>query len=167
MRTSSVSHAWRASSRRRSELAQRRKTTHWIWFIFPQMLGLGKSARSQKYRIRSREEALAYLEHPILGPRLLECTLLVSRYKDAVIGDILPHPDDLQFHSSMTLFQASRSSPTRSIDFSGAQLTKRRWRCFAVSRRRIARKKTRRWAEPKAARFRFDRKRMIDFKKFT
>jgi uncharacterized protein (DUF1810 family) len=79
------------------------------------MLGLGKSARSQKYRIRSREEALAHLKHPILGPRLLECTLLVSQYKDAVIGDILPHPDDLKFHSSMTLFQAS------SIDFPGAQ----------------------------------------------
>ena len=74
-------------SRRRSEFAQHRKTTHWIWFII-------------------REEALAYLEHPILGPRLLECTLLISRCKDAAIGDILPHPDDLKFHSSMTLFQA-------------------------------------------------------------
>jgi len=109
----------------RSELARGRKTSHWIWFIFPQMHGLGQSARSQKYGIRSREEALAYLAHPILGSRLLECTSLVNRCKDAPIGDVLPYPDDMKFHSSMTLFHAvsSRQEFADALDrfFGGAR----------------------------------------------
>lgn len=88
----------------RAELARGRKTSHWIWFVFPQLYGLGQSARSQKFGIRSREEAEAYLAHPILGPRLLECTALVCQCKHASIGDIFPYPDDMKFHSSMTLF---------------------------------------------------------------
>jgi uncharacterized protein (DUF1810 family) len=89
-----------------AELARGRKTSHWIWFIFPQLYGLGQSARSQKYGIRARAEAAAYLAHPILGARLIECTALVSEHKNSPVGDIFPYPDDKKFHSSMTLFHA-------------------------------------------------------------
>ncbi len=82
-----------------TELRRGRKTSHWIWFIFPQMRGLGRSATSQEFGIKSLDEARAYLEHPILGPRLRECTRLANDV-DQVFG----YPDDLKFRSSMTLF---------------------------------------------------------------
>ena len=91
----------------RRELAAGRKETHWIWFIFPQMLGLGRSHMSQKFGIASKAEARNYLEHRILGSRLRECTRLVLAVPDHSIGSILGYPDDLKFRSSMTLFAAA------------------------------------------------------------
>ncbi|MGN6285094.1 MAG: DUF1810 domain-containing protein [Afipia sp.] len=86
------------------ELRNGRKQSHWMWFIFPQIAGLGHSAMAQRYAIASRDEAIAYLDHAVLGPRLRECTLLVNDWPGRPIGQILGHPDDLKFHSSMTLF---------------------------------------------------------------
>jgi uncharacterized protein (DUF1810 family) len=86
------------------ELASGRKTTHWIWFIFPQIAGLGQSYMAREFAIRSRAEAEAYLNHPVLGPRLRECTRLVNQVEGHSIGEILGWPDDLKFRSSMTLF---------------------------------------------------------------
>lgn len=87
-----------------AELNRGHKTTHWIWFIFPQLKELGRSETAQHYGIGSLEEAKAYFAHPVLGSRLLECTKLVCRHKDKSIGDIMAYPDDLKLHSSMTLF---------------------------------------------------------------
>jgi uncharacterized protein (DUF1810 family) len=75
-----------------------------MWFIFPQIKGLGYSAVAAKFAISSREEAVAYLEHPILGPRLAECTRLVILVEGRTINQILGYPDDLKFRSCMTLF---------------------------------------------------------------
>src|ERR1700681_2727136 len=86
------------------ELAAGRKRSHWMWFVFPQIAGLGSSHRAQRYAISSRAEAAAYLAHQGLGPRLRECTRLVTRVPDRSIHDIFGSPDDLKFHSSMTLF---------------------------------------------------------------
>jgi uncharacterized protein (DUF1810 family) len=87
-----------------SELRAGRKTSHWIWFIFPQIKGLGHSATAREFAILSREEAAAYAAHPILGPRLRECTRLVNAIGGRGIRQILGTPDDLKFRSSMTLF---------------------------------------------------------------
>ena len=94
-----------------AELRQGRKQSHWMWFIFPQFAGLGLSAMAQRFAIRSREEAVAYLGHGVLGPRLRECTALVNAVEARTIHDILGSPDDLKFHSSMTLFAAVSSEP--------------------------------------------------------
>jgi uncharacterized protein (DUF1810 family) len=90
-----------------AELRAGRKRSHWIWFIFPQMKGLGQSPQSFHYGIGSLEEAQAYLRHPILGPRLAECTLLVNQAEGRSIREILGAPDDMKFRSSMTLFAAA------------------------------------------------------------
>ncbi|MGL4264351.1 MAG: DUF1810 domain-containing protein [Afipia sp.] len=87
-----------------SELRAGRKQSHWMWFIFPQIEGLGHSAMAQRYAISSRAEALAYLDHPVLGPRLRECTALVNAVIGRGIHAILGSPDDMKFKSSMTLF---------------------------------------------------------------
>lgn len=87
-----------------SELRAGRKQSHWMWFIFPQIEGLGFSAMAQQYAVRSRAEALAYLDHPVLGPRLRECTRLVNAVAGKDIHAILGSPDDIKFRSSMTLF---------------------------------------------------------------
>ena len=96
------------------ELRQGRKQGHWIWFIFPQLKGLGQSFMSNRFGIASAEEAGAYLAHPILGPRLRECTSLVNGVEGASVGEIFGYPDDLKFRSSMTLFAhvSSGSSPS-------------------------------------------------------
>jgi uncharacterized protein (DUF1810 family) len=94
-----------------AELAAGRKQSHWMWFVFPQVAGLGFSAMAQRYAIASRTEAEAYLAHPILGHRLLECTRLVLAVTGRTIHDILGAPDDMKFHSSMTLFGAVSSDP--------------------------------------------------------
>jgi uncharacterized protein (DUF1810 family) len=94
-----------------SELRSGRKRTHWMWFIFPQIAGLGHSAMARRYAIASRGEALAYLEHPVLGSRLLGCTQTVCGIQNRSIGEILGSPDDLKFGSSMTLFHAVSSHP--------------------------------------------------------
>jgi len=92
-----------------SELRDGCKRGHWMWYIFPQIRGLGHSALSVKYSISSLEEAKAYLRHPILGPRLSECTRLVNRVEGRTIDDIFGYPDDMKFHSSMTLFAHATS----------------------------------------------------------
>jgi uncharacterized protein (DUF1810 family) len=88
----------------RSELRAGRKTSHWIWFIFPQIKGLGHSATAREFAISSRDEAAAYAAHPVLGPRLRECTSLMNAIEGRGITQILGTPDDLKFRSSMTLF---------------------------------------------------------------
>jgi len=86
------------------ELRGRRKESHWMWYIFPQIIGLGKSHISQKYALGSIDEATAYVQHPILGNRLHECTEIVVRTKGSTVEQIFGYPDNLKFHSSMTLF---------------------------------------------------------------
>jgi uncharacterized protein (DUF1810 family) len=87
-----------------AELSNGRKTSHWMWFVFPQIEGLGASPLARKYSISSLAEAKAFLAHPILGPRLSECASLVNRIEDRRIGEIFGAPDDMKFRSSMTLF---------------------------------------------------------------
>lgn len=87
-----------------SELRAGMKTSHWMWFIFPQLRGLGRSPSAIEYAISGRDEASAYLQHPILGPRLKECTQLVLDVKDRSVEEIFGSPDDMKFRSSMTLF---------------------------------------------------------------
>jgi uncharacterized protein (DUF1810 family) len=77
-----------------------------MWFIFPQIAGLGFSAMAQRFAIGSRAEAAAYLEHDLLGPRLSECTRLVIAASEKTIADIFGSPDDIKFRSCMTLFDA-------------------------------------------------------------
>jgi uncharacterized protein (DUF1810 family) len=89
------------------ELMAGRKETHWIWFIFPQLAGLGLSPMSQKFGLSSKADAVAYLDHGILGPRLRECTQLILKLSNRPIDQILGYPDDLKFRSSMTLFAAA------------------------------------------------------------
>ena len=86
------------------ELKNGKKKTHWMWFIFPQITGLGYSAMSQKYAIKSKAEAIAYLEHPILGNRIKECTQLVIDVNEKPVLEIFGSPDNMKFHSSITLF---------------------------------------------------------------
>ena len=86
------------------ELPEGRKRSHWMWFIFPQLRGLGYSAMAYEYGIASRAEAVAYLEHPVLGARLRECTRSVNAVEGRSAHDIFGSPDDLKFCSSMTLF---------------------------------------------------------------
>lgn len=89
-----------------AELKAGRKKTHWIWFIFPQVEGLGHSAMSQRYAIKSVSEAVAYLAHPLLGIRLAECTHAVLGVVGRSAHEIFGSPDDMKFRSSMTLFDA-------------------------------------------------------------
>jgi len=93
-----------------AELRAGRKTSHWMWFVFPQLRGLGHSAMAQRYGIASLDEARAYLEHPLLGARLAGCTQLVI---DAARSpaDIFGSPDDLKFRSCMTLFDRASVGP--------------------------------------------------------
>src|ERR1700677_173539 len=89
-----------------AEMSHGRKQTHWMWFIFPQIAGLGFSAMAQRFAIGSPAEAVAYLEHDLLGPRLVECTRLVMGASEKPIIDILGPPDDMKFRSCITLFDA-------------------------------------------------------------
>src|SRR5882762_948409 len=88
----------------RRELRAGRKESHWMWFIFPQIEGLGQSPMASRYAISSREEAEAYLAHPILGTRLRECTRLVNLVQRRSVEEIFGYPDNLKFRSCMTLF---------------------------------------------------------------
>ena len=94
-----------------AELRSGRKTSHWMWFVFPQVAGLGSSPMAQQYAIGTPDEARAYLEHPVLGARLLKCTQLLLDVKGRDIRDVLGYPDDLKFRSSMTLFAAIEGAP--------------------------------------------------------
>jgi uncharacterized protein (DUF1810 family) len=91
------------------ELRAGRKESHWMWFIFPQLRGLGSSPMAVRYAIASLAEARAFLDHPVLGPRLRECTALVVAARRVAIEDVFGAPDDLKFRSSMTLF--ARATP--------------------------------------------------------
>jgi uncharacterized protein (DUF1810 family) len=86
------------------ELGRGCKTSHWIWFIFPQIKGLGRSANAEHFGLRSLDEARAYAAHPVLGPRLRLVTELVNAVTERSIQEILGSPDDLKFRSCMTLF---------------------------------------------------------------
>ena len=88
----------------RAELSTGQKTSHWMWFIFPQIQGLGRSYTSQKFAITSLTEAKAYLEHELLGPRLRQCTALVNAVEGRSAYEIFDSPDDMKFRSCMTLF---------------------------------------------------------------
>jgi uncharacterized protein (DUF1810 family) len=94
----------------RDELQAGQKESHWMWFVFPQIKGLGLSPTAQKYAISGIEEAKAYLNHSLLGFRLRECTQLVNAVNGRTIEEIFSYPDHLKFHSSMTLF--SHVQPT-------------------------------------------------------
>ena len=87
-----------------AELREGRKESHWMWFVFPQIKGLGQSQTANTFSISSREEAEAYLSHPILGPRLRECTRLVNLVDGRSSEEIFGYPDYLKFRSCMTLF---------------------------------------------------------------
>ena len=98
------------------ELRAGRKESHWMWFVFPQIAGLGQSPTSIRYAISSLEEATAYLAHPVLGPRLRECATLVPPSKGESAPDIFGPVDSMKFRSSMTLFRAQRIRRFRSSD---------------------------------------------------
>ncbi len=95
----------------RRELAAGAKRSHWMWFIFPQLRSLGRSETARFYGLAGLEEARAYLGHPVLGPRLLECVGLVDHVQGKTALQILGSPDDLKFRSCLTLFAAIRPSP--------------------------------------------------------
>ena len=96
-----------------SELRAGRKRSHWMWYVFPQIVGLGNSAMSYRYGITSEDEARAYLAHPVLGPRLIECAEVVLAIENRSAHEILGSPDDLKLKSSATLF--AHVSPPGSV----------------------------------------------------
>ena len=101
------------------ELARGRKESHWIWYIFPQIVGLGNSEATKIFSIKSLEEGRAYLEHPVLGPRLVEACEILLTLKGTSINEVMGFPDDLKLLSSMTLFETfseSNSVFTRIIE---------------------------------------------------
>jgi uncharacterized protein (DUF1810 family) len=95
------------------ELRAGRKRSHWMWFVFPQIRGLGSSPMAMQYAISGLEEARAYLRHPVLGARLRECAGIVSGVEGKTVEEIFGYPDDLKFHSSMSLFAKASDSPDR------------------------------------------------------
>jgi uncharacterized protein (DUF1810 family) len=88
------------------ELGAGRKTSHWMWFVFPQLKPLGRSATARFYGLDGRADALAYWRHPLLGPRLVECTRLVLATRGRTVHEIFGSPDDLKLRSCVTLFDA-------------------------------------------------------------
>lgn len=94
-----------------AELAAGRKRTHWMWFVFPQLRGLGLSETARFYGLADRAEAAAFLAHPVLGPRLLRCTGLVSGVPGRTANEVFGSPDDLKFRSCMTLFGVLQAEP--------------------------------------------------------
>jgi uncharacterized protein (DUF1810 family) len=91
----------------RRELGAGKKESHWMWFVFPQLRALGHSSTALRYGIASLAEARAYMMNPILGPRLINCTKLVTAIKGPSLHDIFGSPDDMKFRSSMTLFASA------------------------------------------------------------
>jgi len=87
-----------------SEIKQGKKTSHWMWYIFPQIKGLGKSETTKYYAINSKNEAEQYLNHPLLGKRLIDISKELLKHKGKSANDIFGYPDDLKLHSSITLF---------------------------------------------------------------
>ena len=103
-----------------AELRSGRKRTHWMWFIFPQIKGLGSSEMAVRFAISSIEEAKAYLENPVLGERLRECARIVVGLDGRTAEEIFGYPDDLKFHSSMTLFAKAAEISEEDLVFSQA-----------------------------------------------
>jgi uncharacterized protein (DUF1810 family) len=103
-----------------AELRSGSKQTHWMWFIFPQIKGLGASEMAARYAIASLDEARAYLEHPVLGTRLRECAAIVVGLEGKTVEEIFGYPDDLKFHSSMTLFAQAAEMSEEDLVFSAA-----------------------------------------------
>jgi uncharacterized protein (DUF1810 family) len=101
----------RVIARVRDELKAGEKKSHWMWFIFPQIAGLGRSETARRFAIASLDEAKAYAGHPVLGPRLRECTALVLGARGRNAQAIFGHPDDLKFRSCMTLFARATGDP--------------------------------------------------------
>ncbi|MGE2835971.1 DUF1810 domain-containing protein [Mycobacterium sp. SMC-4] len=99
------------------ELRAGAKRSHWIWFIFPQVRGLGRSSTAQHYAIASLQEAKAYLDHPVLGPRLHECARTLVEHSGRSATDVLGSPDDLKVRSSMTLFSRAADNSDDAADF--------------------------------------------------
>ena len=95
-----------------AELAAGSKRSHWMWFVFPQVAGLGSSLTAQTYAIRDLAEARAYLAHPVLGPRLAECAATLLTVEGRTVTEIFGYPDDLKLRSSMTLFAEAAADPT-------------------------------------------------------
>ena len=95
------------------EIRNGQKRTHWMWYIFPQLAGLGSSAMAQRYAIRDLAEAKAYLQHPLLGPRLIEIAQAVQNVKGRSARQIFGSPDDLKLHSSATLFAQAAAEAQR------------------------------------------------------
>lgn len=93
-----------------AELRQGRKRSHWMWFIFPQIKGLGQSGLAMEFGISSLDEASAYLQHPVLGKRLCECSRLVAAAEGRTIEEIFGYPDDMKYRSSMTLFSRAANA---------------------------------------------------------
>lgn len=93
-----------------AELEAGRKRTHWMWFVLPQLAGLGHSANARFYGIADLTEAKTYLAHPSLGPRLLDCVRAMLRHRGKSANAILGSPDDLKFRSCLTLFEAAAPS---------------------------------------------------------
>jgi uncharacterized protein (DUF1810 family) len=93
------------------ELRAGQKQSHWMWFIFPQIRGLGRSPMAERFAIGSLDEAKVYLQHPTLGKRLRDCTTLVNTVEGRTASEIFGFPDDLKFHSSMTLFARAGREP--------------------------------------------------------
>lgn len=100
-----------------AELRAGSKRSHWIWFVFPQLRGLGRSATAQRFAVESLDEARAYLAHPVLGPRLRECAEVLATHAGRSATEILGYPDDLKVRSSMTLFAraADDAGPFRAV----------------------------------------------------
>ena len=94
-----------------SELRAGAKRSHWMWFVFPQIAGLGTSSMAQRYAIANLDEARAYLAHPVLCKRMRECTEIVLGVEDRSARDIFGWPDDMKFRSSMTLFARAAEDP--------------------------------------------------------
>ena len=99
-----------------NELRRGRKASHWMWYVFPQVAGLGMTAMSKRYSISGLDEARAYLDHRLLGPRLRECTQLVNAVQDRSAQGIFGHPDYLKFRSSMTLFSRATDDNAEFIE---------------------------------------------------
>jgi uncharacterized protein (DUF1810 family) len=95
-----------------AELRAGRKRTHWMWFVFPQIAGLGSSPTARQYAISSLDEARAYLAHPVLGPRLREAAEAVLGVENRTASAIFGYPDDLKLRSSMTLFARAAGEPS-------------------------------------------------------
>ncbi|SEH78332.1 Uncharacterized protein, DUF1810 family [Mycolicibacterium rutilum] len=101
-----------------AELRAGRKRSHWIWYVFPQLRGLGRSATAERFGIGSLDEARAYLDHDVLGPRLRECAQLVAGSAQVSAVELFGRPDDLKVRSSMTLFSRAADDPDLAAVFS-------------------------------------------------